>query len=440
MQRAAIQAALLILVIVVGVGAFYGLAALRKPPPVLETPEAKLRVKVVRVQPEEIPVTVSGFGSVRSLDTVVVTPQVGGMVVEVHPNLEQGAVIPKDETLFRIEARDYEIARKQAETKLAQMRVAISLLKKQYENDQSRVDTLRRTRDLAEIEFQRDKELFEKHKVGTEAMLHMSEVNANQADDTFDMVKNAISLYPLRIQEAETGRRAAESALEQAMVALERTNVRAPFTGRVRMAQVEVGQVVAPGTPAVTLANDATLEISVPLDSREAGAWLAFEETQSSDDKAWFSTVKQVPCQIRWTEAPEKNQWTGTLVRVERFDPTTRMVTVAIRVTGEEALSKNGGLPLVDGMFCTVDIPGKMMREVFRLPRWAVTFDSEVYIANAESRLERRLVEVARSDGDEVYVSSGLETGDLVIVTRLVSPLPDSLLEYTLEEGPETNL
>ncbi len=436
----AVQAALLVLVLAVGVGAFWGLLALRKPPPMIETPEAKLRVQVRSMQPEEVPVMVSGFGMVRSLDTVVVMPQVAGMVVEVHPNLDQGAVIHKDETLFRIDARDYEIAKEQAETKAAQMRVAIALLKKQYENDQSRIDTLKRTRDLAEIEFQRDKELFEKHKVGTESMLHMSEVNANQADDAFDMVANAIGLYPLRIQEAETGLKAATTALEQATLALERTNVRAPFTGRVRSAQVEVGQVVAPGSPAVTLANDAALEISVPLDSRDAGTWLEFGEAQSTDDEAWFSAVAPVRCQIRWTEAPEKNQWTGTLARVERFDPMTRTVTVAVRVTGEEAMSSSGGLPLVDGMFCTVEIPGKTMRQVFRLPRWAVTFDSEVYIANAESRLERRVVEVLRSEEDEVYISSGLEAGELAIVTRLVSPLPNSLLEYTMEEGPEATL
>ena len=88
-------------------------------------------------------------------------------------------------------------------------------------------------------------------------------------------------------------------------------------------------------------------------------------------------------------------------------------------------------MPLVDGMFCTVVIPGKTMRQVFRLPRWAVTFESEVYLANAESRLERRKVEVVRSEEDEVYVSSGLAPGDLVIVTRVASPLPNSLLEYT---------
>jgi len=391
------------------------------------------------MQPEEVPVTISGFGTAKSLDTVVVSPQVAGKVVEVHPNLEPGAVVQKGETLFRIDSRDYELAKVQAETKNAQLRAAIALLKKQYENDQSRVDTLKRIRDLGEIEFQRDKELFEKHQVGTEAMLHLSEVNFSKADDAFDMVANAMELYPLRIKEAETGLKAAESALAQANLALERTNVCAPITGRIRMSQVEVGQCVAPGLPAVTLANDSTLEISVPLDSRDAGAWLEFDGEQSSNDEAWFKDVKPVQCTIRWTEEPDKNQWTGTLTRVERFDPTTRTVTVAVRVSGKDALSTKGGIPLVEGMFCTVEIPGKTMREVFRLPRWAVTFESEVYVANAESRLERREVEVLRSEEDEVYVSSGLDAGDLVIITRLVSPLPNSLLEYTMEAGTETS-
>jgi hypothetical protein len=36
---------------------------------------------------------------------------------------------------------------------------------------------------------------------------------------------------------------------------------------------------------------------------------------------------------------------------------------------------------------------------------------------------------VARVDGDDAYITGGLSNGDRVIVTRLVDPLENSLLE-----------
>jgi len=89
-------------------------------------------------------------------------------------------------------------------------------------------------------------------------------------------------------------------------------------------------------------------------------------------------------------------------------------------------------LPLVEGMFCTVRIPGKQLKNVVRLPRWAVTFDNTVYIVNGENRLKTIPVTVARTEGETIYVSAGLNPGDTVITTRLIDPLENALLEVEL--------
>jgi hypothetical protein len=46
-----------------------------------------------------------------------------------------------------------------------------------------------------------------------------------------------------------------------------------------------------------------------------------------------------------------------------------------------------------------------------------------------DGRLKTVDVEVARIEGDYAYVSRGLEDGALVVTTRLVDPLENSLLE-----------
>ena len=83
-------------------------------------------------------------------------------------------------------------------------------------------------------------------------------------------------------------------------------------------------------------------------------------------------------------------------------------------------------------MFCSVRIPGKRLENVVRLPRWAVSFDQMVYIADAQSRLQTVPVSVARAEGETVYVSKGLNPGDTVITTRLIDPLENALVEVAI--------
>jgi multidrug efflux pump subunit AcrA (membrane-fusion protein) len=87
-------------------------------------------------------------------------------------------------------------------------------------------------------------------------------------------------------------------------------------------------------------------------------------------------------------------------------------------------------LPLVEGMFCFVEIPGRTLDGVFRLPRWAVSFKNTVY-ASVNGRLATVPVEVARTEGEEAFVSEGLKSGDVVITNRLIDPLENSRLEVT---------
>jgi multidrug resistance efflux pump len=52
-------------------------------------------------------VTIRGYGQVKALNTVNITPEVAGRIVALQPRLEQGEVIPSGEMLFRIGDRDY---------------------------------------------------------------------------------------------------------------------------------------------------------------------------------------------------------------------------------------------------------------------------------------------------------------------------------------------
>jgi len=422
-----------LIILLLGVSAMARLSQMKKPPAEAVFKERPMRVQGLSAHPEEVNVFINGYGEVQALDIVNIAPEVSGRIVHVHTRLEVGEVIPKGETLFKIDDQNYRAARAEVRASVAQMKASIQRLEKQYKLDRERQKTIERNRELSRKEYQRVKKLFEKNKVGTLSGVDQAEQAYNAASDSADQMARQIALYPIQIKEAESALASARARLSLAEINLKRCKVAAPFEGRVKSVGLEIDQFVSPGQVVLTLADDSLLEIHVPIDSRDAKEWLLFKTRENNTKNAWFAGLEPVSCDIRWTENPQGDVWVGRLHRVVIFNQQTRTLTVAVRIDAENAVSQTeSGLPLVEGMFCSVQIPGKKLESVFRLPRWAVTFDNTVYIANAENRLQTVPVSVARTEGDTIYISEGLSAGDTVITTRLIDPLENALLEVDL--------
>ena len=354
-------------------------------------------------------------------------------MVEVHRRLEVGEVILQGETLFVIDPRIYSARLEDAKAVVEQFENSIERVRTQWANDRDRLKTLKRSRDLAKAEYERVKRLFEQDQVGTQSAVDNAERAYNTAVDQVDQLERALAVYPIQIKETQNGLASARAKLDLAEYDMERSRVAAPFDARVKEVSLEVGQYVTPGVSVLTLANDAVLEISVPLDSREARRWLVFNGEGPGAGLAWFRGLEPVACRVRWTEDPEDHHWEGRLHRVEKFDHQTRTLTVAVRIEGADALSKDPDqLPLVEGMFCAVEIPGCTLRGVYRVPNTAVNFDGTAYVA-VDGRLRTVPIEAAYVSGDFTYVSKGLSPGDIVVTTRLVNPLENTLLDVRLE-------
>jgi RND family efflux transporter MFP subunit len=425
-----VRIALVTAILFIGLSVMTKLASLKKPPAEAKIEEKPLRVEIVQVTPEQVPVFLSGYGEAKALTVVSIASEVSGRVIDIHPRLKTGEQVEKNEILFRIDSRDYAASYADAQATVRQLKHSISILEKQYATDKVRLKTLQRNETLAKEEYGRVKKLFEESDIGTRSGVDLAEQAFNNASDQVDQMESAVSLYPIRIEEARSGLVSAEARLSITSNNLKRCAVRAPFDGRIKNVMIEKDQFISPGQGVLTLADDSILEIQVPLDSRDARQWLFFDGDHQNNDSAWFARLKPVECDIKWTENPEGEAWKGILHRVVAFDQKTRTVTVAVRIDGKRASTGNTEtLPLVEGMFCSVKIPGRIMPHVFALPRWAVSFENTVYVMSEENRLKTVSVEVAHTEGDTVFVSKGLQPGDKVITTRLIDPLENALLQ-----------
>ncbi len=375
-----------------GIAGFALLKKLKKEPVQSEVVEHALKVETEQVQFTDEPVLIEAYGQLRSIRMVDIAAEVAGTIVQLHPNLQTGEIIRKGELLFAIDELDY---------------------RTEYESNATRLGIVRRDKEIAVGELKRVRTLFEKNNVGTEAGVEKAEQTANSIADKLAQIKQAMT---------------------RAQINVERCKVVAPFTCRITSKQIELGQYVAPGKIVLGLADDSILELEVPLDSGDAFNWLTFDG-QNSQAGAWFAEPKPVQCNVIWTEN-KNNRAIATLDRVSLFDEQTRTVRVVLRMDSKQFDTQNRSIPLVSGMFCKVQIPGKNMEKVVALPRWAVSFENTVYLVK-NKRLVTVPVEVARVQDNKAFVSSGLASGDLVVITRLVNPLEQSLAQIVQEDSHE---
>jgi multidrug efflux system membrane fusion protein len=406
------------------------LASMREPPRVEEPREIPLSVEVLTAEFGEYTVMVGGYGTVRSARRVSMSPEVGGRVVYTRRALKAGEIVDQGELLFRIDRRVFELASKSAEADIARLKSQIALLKQQELNDRRRLKIVNRSVELARSRHLRLKELFETEGVGTLSEVEAAEGTLVMQENQAAVLENLLTLYPSQLEELTASLDAAEIKRSNTLLDLEKTEIIAPFRGRLANVSVEEGQLLIPGQPILTLVDDANLEIPVSLDSMEVEHWLVKDQPfDVSSNDCWYSQVAGAKALIHWTEAPEDFSWQGTLDRVERFSPESRTVIAVVRMNAFRAQEGQGcSLPLAEGMFCTVDIPARYPVRCVRLPRTAVSHERTVHTVK-KNRLQIKPVELVFEDTEYAYIQGNLDEGEMVIITRLVSPTEGRLLD-----------
>ncbi len=429
-SRVITRVVLSLAIIGAGIFAMSYFKSLKKPPNRGRVKERILQVEVKKAVPRPIETRLKGFGVAQPVTMVKLSAEVAGRIIYTHPGFEKGRTILKDEVLFKIDPADYIAELKILKAGLEQKKSLLAGIEQQFKADRLRVKTIQRTMDLSRAEYERVRVLLEENSIGNRSELDQSEQSLNNAIDSYDQMKRSLSLYPVQIQEAVAGIDSASANVDKAAANLARCTVTAPFTCRITSIAMEEGEYAAKGREVVTLADDSFLEIQVSLDAREASQWLSFVEGPGKPS-GWFPAPRPVPCEIAWIEAKNAN-WSGVVERLVEFDQASRTMTLAVKFDPSQSTCKDCS-PLVAGMFCSVSIPGKTIEGLFQLKRWLVTTDNTVYISK-EGRLKTLSVNKVYASGDDVFLSGGINPGDLLITTRLVDPLENSALKIMNRE------
>lgn len=392
------------LIILASIGVAIMLRAGRPDAEQNEPQQLSVVVDAMTVNVQDAYMSVSSQGTVAPRTQTNLVSEVAGRVVEVSPSFVAGGFFNEGDVLIKLDDQNYRAAVSRAQASVA---AAKSLL----EQEKGQADVAQREWDRMSAEQQ-------------------SRIRAKE-----------LYLRKPQLQEAVARLESAQADLDQAVSDLNKTTIIAPYDGLVSSKNTDIGQYVTTGASiAETFAVDYA-EVRLPIPETK----IAFLDLPShTGNLSAADSMENAPeVDLVSRIGNQDYHWTGKLSRTEGvLDTRTRVLFSVVQIADPYNLNSQNSRnnewndePLRIGTYVNATIRGRMLEDVIVLPRYTLQANNVIWTADAEGRLRPKTVEVLTINGDDVYISSGLENGDRVILTRLENPLNGSPVQIKEIEG-----
>lgn len=322
-------------------------------------------VTVVKAAAQDVPKYLDEIGRNAAFESVTVTPQVGGRIVERH--VQDGENLKRGQLLFVIDPRPYKAQLDSAQATLAQAKAAL---------------------DLAKIQFARDEEV-----IGERAI----------SKQDYDTKKNAVDVDQAQVE-------AAQAALETAKLNFEYCFIHSPIDGRAGARLVDVGNVVQ--------ANATSLLSIQRLDPIYANFTVTESDLPEVQRQMSQGLLKAA---VRLPSDPENATRSG---RVEFLDNSVQngSGTVNLRAT-----MNNADHHFWPGQFVDVKLVLNTEKAAVLVPNQAAQISQQgpfVYVLKSDDTAELRPVKLGQRQGDDVVVTEGVAANERVVLAgqMLVRP------------------
>lgn len=197
----------------------------------------------------------------------------------------------------------------------------------------------------------------------------------------------------------------AEAALTAAKLELGYTQITSPIQGRIGLARITIGNLVAPSTGVLaTIVSRDPVYVQFPVTQRTLLSAKRRIKTKGGD-------LRSVLAKVRLPD--------GTLYahdgRLDFVDVTTDQSTDSVTVRAE---MPNPDGTLIDGQYVSVVLQSGEPESAILIPQSALQVDQQgvfVLIVDAENKAQIRRVQTGQNKGMDVAVTQGLEAGELVI-------------------------
>jgi membrane fusion protein, multidrug efflux system len=322
-------------------------------------------VTVVTATAQDVPEYLDEIGRNAAFESVTVTPQVGGRIVERH--FQDGENLKKGQLLFVVDPRPFKAQVDSAQATLAQAKAAL---------------------DLAKIQFARDQEV-----IGARAI----------SKQDYDTKSNAVEVDQAQVE-------AAAATLETAKLNFEYCYIRSPIDGRAGARLVDVGNVVQ--------ANATSLLSIQRLDPIYANFTITESDLPEVQRQMSRGRLKAA---VRLPSDQENAARSG---RVEFLDNSVQngSGTVNLRAT-----MSNPDHHFWPGQFVDVKLVLNTEKAAVLIPNQAAQISQQgpfVYVVKSDDTADLRPVKLGQRQGDNVVVTEGVLANERVVLAgqMLVRP------------------
>ena len=364
-------------------------------PPQIAEPRPKpkpLEVRVSELKRLDYQISLPTHGVMQAHNQAVLTSQVAGRVETISPEFEVGAFFSESDILLELNAVDFEEA-------LANAKAQLALAQFNLEQEQARAKQARLNWD-----------------------------DLGYEDEPSDLV---LRIPHLKLSQSQLKR--ANEQLLSAQRNLERTKVRAPFDGRVLTRVAGIGQTVGAGTSLGTIFATDYSETRLPV------------STQFLTDVFLPEDVNDEPVDIVLRDGLSESsevEWKAQILRTEgALDASTLELFAVARVQDPFGLTSDK-VPLRLGQPVTSEIPGRELKDVFVIPREAISGLNRIRLVDPET-LElksAKLTQLWADDASVVFRDPDIEDGTLLVLDRLVYAPDGGKVEIVDDESLEEDV
>jgi len=428
--------------IILGIGLMVMMKNTKKPPVRLEDRE---RVQAVRVMPltktAVVPRAV-GYGYVQAYRTWQAIPEISGQVLYLDEKIKKGHFIKKDELLLRIDTRTYGLAESRGVAEVMGIDAQLKELAQSGKNTRRLLSIEKKSLAIAIQELERKRKLFDKQYISASA-LEKEETNVLSRQTSVNNLQNTLKLIPAQKRELLARKKSGESSVAQRRLDVSKTEIRAPFDGRISRVNIERLQFAPAGTVLLEAESIERAEIPVQLSPGAFFKLLPEHQNVPLQQIPDIETIRKaigISAKVRLVlDQTHTIEWDGQFSRTgESIDPATGTLTFFVTVESPYAgLIPGKRPPLATNMYVEVELSGRPRPDRFVIPRSAV-HNGRIYICTQENRLEIRTVDLAFTTADLAVLDNGettsVKAGEILVLSDLVPAIQGMKLMPTTDE------
>lgn len=405
------------------------------PPPLVETiPLEKISHSVV----------IKVMGKVTASQTISLKARVGGFITETSEEFIQGGIYKKGDIILKLDSNDFQLAVRQQEAAL----------------------------DKAEASLKLEMGKQEVAKAELRLMQHTSGRPVNDPE---------LALRVPQLEQIKADIASIKVDLERARLNLERTMIKAPFNCMIMETNVETGSQISSQDTLATLSgiDEYHVEATVPVDQLK---WIDFPANSiyaTASKPATGATSKKNTAKGSSVVITTQDGAThyGDVIRLlGNLSDQSRLAQILIRIEDPISIKHDFRNPLLIDSYVQADIHGKILENVFAIPRGAVKDGVKIWLVenirdNKSAKREKREqysvdiedekekymnsvpvqksilaiknIDVVWKNSKSVFVKHGLIPGQKLVVSELASPVDGMVVkihDITTKTDVETKL